>query len=105
MATLQPIATLHDFLLGAHSVAFSPDGKRIVAGSNGIEALKLWDLGTRQEVLTLSGEGQLFEQAAFSPDGRYLFGLNVAGALYLWSAPSWQEIADAESSKRALRQP
>jgi WD40 repeat protein len=106
MATLQPVATLKDFLLGAHSVAFAPDGQRLVAGSNGIEALKLWDIRTRQEVLTLSGEGQLFERTAFSPDGRHLFGINAAGTLYLWSAPSWEEIAAVEAKeKRQARQP
>lgn len=106
MASLQPIATLQDFLLGAHSVAFAPDCKRLVAGSNGIEALKLWDVETRQEVLTLSAEGQLFENTAFSPDGRYVFGINAAGTLYLWSAPSWKEIADAEAKeKREVRKP
>jgi serine/threonine protein kinase/WD40 repeat protein len=100
MTTLQPVATLHDFMLGAHSVAFAPDGKRLVAGSNGLEALKLWDVGTRQEVLTLSAEGQLFEHTAFSPDGRNLFGINAAGTLYLWSAPSWEEIAAAEAKEQ-----
>ena len=35
VATLQPLATLKGFLLGAHSVAFSPDGRRLVAGSSG----------------------------------------------------------------------
>ena len=75
VATLQPVATLKGFLLGAHSVAFSPDGRRLAAGSNGQEAVKLWDVETRQEVLTLSGEGSLFSGLSFSSDGRYLMKL------------------------------
>jgi WD40 repeat protein len=38
VATLQLVATLKGFLLGAHSVAFSPDGRRLAAGGNGQEA-------------------------------------------------------------------
>ena len=36
------------------SVAFSPDGKRIVSGSND-KTLKVWDAATGQEMLTLKG--------------------------------------------------
>jgi WD40 repeat protein len=41
VATLQSVATLKGFMLGAHSVAFSPDSGRLAAGSNGREAVKL----------------------------------------------------------------
>jgi WD40 repeat protein len=37
-------------LLGVHGLAFSHDGYRLVTGSVGKEALKLWDLTTMQEV-------------------------------------------------------
>ena len=36
------------------SVAFSPDGKRIVSGS-GDKTLKVWDAASGQETLTLKG--------------------------------------------------
>jgi len=97
VATLQPVATLKGFVLGAHSVAFSPDGRRLAAGSNGREAVKLWDVETRQEVLTLSGEGSLFRSVNFSPDGRYLLAINDVGLAHLWTAPTWEEIAEEEA--------
>jgi WD40 repeat protein len=97
VATLQPVATLKGFLLGAHSVAFSPDGRRLAAGSNGREAVKLWDVETRQEVLTLSGEGSRFGGLNFSPDGRYLLAINDAGLAHLWTAPTWEEVAAEEA--------
>jgi WD40 repeat protein len=103
MATLQPLETLKGFLLGAHSVAFSPDGTRLAAGSNGQEAVKLWDTETRQEVLTLSGQGSLFELLKFSPDGRYLMAINFHGIIDLWSAPSWAEIKSAEETEASAR--
>jgi WD40 repeat protein len=103
MATWQPVETLKGFLLGAHSVAFSPDGTRLAAGSNGQEAVKLWDTETRQELLTLSGQGSIFEVLRFSPDGRYLMAINLNGVIHLWSAPSWEEIKSAEVAEATAR--
>src|SRR6185369_8082946 len=97
VATLQPVALLKGFQLGAHSVVFSPDGRRLAAGSNGREAVKLWDVGTRQEVLTLSGEGSRFGGLNFSPDGRYLLAINDSGLAHIWIAPTWEEIAAEEA--------
>lgn len=99
LTTLQPLDTVKGFLLGAHSIAFSSDGKRVAAGSNGQEAVKLWDVETRQEVLTLKGEGSIFESLSFSPDGNSVVAINGAGVCHLWCAPSWEEIAAAESEE------
>jgi WD40 repeat protein len=95
-ATLRETATFRDFLLGVHSVAFSPDGKRLAAGSNGQEAIKLWDIESRQELMALEGHGSMFHPTAFSPDGNLLGSSNVNGVLHLWRAPSWAEIAAVE---------
>ena len=100
LATLQPLETLKGFLLGATAVAFSPDGRRLAAGSSGQEAVKLWDTETRQEVLTLSGEGSSFGGLKFSPDGRYLLAINGAGLAHLWSAPTLAEIEAAEAGEK-----
>jgi len=103
VSTLQPVEKLSGFLLGVHSVAYSPDGKRLAAGSDGQEAVKLWDTETRQEVLTLSGEGSVFFVLKFSPDGRYLLAANFDGVIHLWSAPSWEEIKAAEMEDATAR--
>jgi WD40 repeat protein len=55
-----------------HSVAFSPDGKRIASGAgyrNKPGEVKVWDTQTGQEVLDLKGAGG---SVAFSPDGQRL---------------------------------
>jgi WD40 repeat protein len=46
MTTLKPVATFKGFLLGLHSVACSPDCRRLAAGSNRPETVKLWDVVT-----------------------------------------------------------
>jgi len=97
---LREVAAFRGFLLGVHSVAFSPDGRRLAFGSNGREAVKLWDLASRQELLTLEGEGSLFRRTRFSPDGNLLGALNSNGTLHLWRAPSWEEITSALQRNR-----
>jgi WD40 repeat protein len=55
------------------SVAFSPDGKRLIASSRGREAVTLWDLATRQKLLTLSGAGTVWS-VQWSGDGDLIVG-------------------------------
>ena len=50
-------------------MAFSPDGKRIVSGSDD-NTVKVWDARTGQEVLTLKGHTDGVISVAFSPDGK-----------------------------------
>jgi WD40 repeat protein len=87
------IEVLDAHLNAAFGVAFSPDGKRLISSSGGREAVKLWDVRTRQELLTLSGEGTLSE-AQWGNDGNAI----VAGfPLQIWRAPSWEEIRAIEA--------
>ncbi len=97
-STLREVATFRDFLQGVHSVAFSPDGQRLATGSDGKEAIKLWDVESQQQLLTLEGQGSAFFKSAFSPDGNILGSMNQSGILHLWRTPSWGEIDRAEKS-------
>ena len=95
--TYEKIATYRGFLMGVHSVTFSPNGRRLAAGGDGIEAVKIWDVKSHQELLTLPGMGSIHYRIAFSADGNILGSLNRdAGMLHLWRAPSWEEIEKAE---------
>jgi serine/threonine protein kinase/WD40 repeat protein len=98
--------TFARFMLGAHSVAFSSDSKRLAAGSGGYESIRLWDLESKQELLMLDSFGSLCMDTAFSPDGSVLGSWDPYGSLYLWRAPSWEEINAAEAGdKPEERQP
>ncbi|KAK6347504.1 hypothetical protein TWF718_005345 [Orbilia javanica] len=67
-------------VIGDHSdwvkaVAFSPDGKWIVSGSND-QTVRLWDAITGEEVKRLEGHSSSVQAVAFSPDGkRVVFGV------------------------------
>lgn len=93
-------ATLQGFLQGTHSVTFSADGQRLAIGSNGNEAIKLWDVESLQELLTLKGQGSMFNSTTFSPDGNVLASSNSRGIVHLWRAPSFEDIARVETQGR-----
>jgi serine/threonine protein kinase/WD40 repeat protein len=99
----QLIGSLHGHLNAVFGIAFSADGRRLISTSGGREAVKVWDVGTRQELLTLSGTGSLLDAARWSADGDVI----LAGAPWqAWHAPSWGEIAAAEAKeKAAINQP
>jgi eukaryotic-like serine/threonine-protein kinase len=99
LSSFQPTDVFRGHMLGAHGVAFSPDGRRLATSSNGREAIKLWDLPTRRELMRLAGQGSSFGGAAFSPDGKWLAARNGKNELQLWYAPSWEEIEAAERQK------
>jgi WD40 repeat protein len=78
------------------SVAFSPDGQRIVSGG-GDGSIRLWETATGKPI----GEAFLVPQGnvdsvAFSPDGRRIVSGGEDGYVRLWPAPSadsaaWRE--------------
>jgi eukaryotic-like serine/threonine-protein kinase len=93
------IESLHGHLNAVFGIAFSPDGRRLSSTSvGGREAVKLWDIGTRQELLTLAGTGSVLLAARWSADGDVIL---VGRPWQAWRAPSWEEIAAAEAKKKA----
>jgi WD40 repeat protein len=88
------IEDLHGHMNAAFGVAFSPDGRRLISAGGASEAVKLWDVGTGQELLDLSGTGGGLRRAVWSADGDTIL---VGAPWQAWHAPSWQEIAAAEA--------
>jgi WD40 repeat protein len=84
--------------------ALSPDGRRLATvGTVPGDAVKLWDLAARREVLSLQGVGAIFCDPVFSPDGNTLAAVAMTGIANLWRAPSWEEIEAAEKAPVAER--
>jgi WD40 repeat protein len=77
-------ALLHSLGDSMDSVAWSPDGKLIAAGSE-YEYATVWDAATGELVYTLQGHGEVVFATAFSPDGRFLATGSFSGEVKIWS--------------------
>ena len=62
------------------SAAFSPDGKRVVAGG------RIWDAKTGQELLTIKDAGA---GIGFSPDGKRVLSWRRIKTVKIWDAVDW----------------
>jgi WD40 repeat protein len=87
--TLEPKTELLGHPAGTVDLAFTPDGKTL--GTCGAEGtIKLWDLATGEELLSLRGFSAMIPKLVFSPDGRALAALSVipqgATNVLLWHA-------------------
>jgi WD40 repeat protein len=89
-------------LLGSHGVAFSPDGRRLATGSTGRESVRIWDVATQMELVTLETEDSQFEQVEFSTDGNRLAAMTSFGQLHVWTAPNWEQISAEEEHEAAV---
>ena len=70
-----------------HSLAFSPDGKKIASGGWDNVA-KLWDVATQQNIATFERRSSV----AFSPNGRIL-AMAGGNVINLWDVATQQNIA------------
>src|SRR5262249_8665581 len=68
-----------------HSVAFSPDGKRIVSGSFD-NTVKVWDADKGTKTFSLKGHSGPVESVAFSPDGKRIVSGSRDGTVKVWDA-------------------
>jgi hypothetical protein len=84
----------------SNSVAFSPDGRRLVTGSTGKGALMLWDVSTRQEIAQFGTSSTVVVTVQFSPDGNTICAADNGGIAHFWRAPSLERINALEAEQR-----
>ncbi len=75
------LAVFEGFNATVESVAFSPDGKRIV-GTDNTGAIRVWDIGTKKQMLDIEPPPNTIasnKSVGFSPDGKTILCLNAGG--------------------------
>jgi len=66
-----------------HSIALSPDGQTLASGSFD-KTIKLWHLGARRAICTLTGHTESIFSVAFSPDGKTLASSSADKTIKIW---------------------
>jgi WD40 repeat protein len=94
------------------SVAWSPDGKRLAAGSGvpedpGVTSVNVWDAGTGKQLMQPRMGPRNAFVVAFSPDGRFLVGVggagpNRAGDVTLWDSAKGEKVRSLDGHTRAV---
>jgi WD40 repeat protein len=75
------------------SVAFSPDGKYIVAGSSGQgHSIRVWKVATQREISHMIHTYSV-NSVAFSPDGRYVISGSEDLTVRVWEANTGKEVS------------
>jgi WD40 repeat protein/predicted Ser/Thr protein kinase len=95
-----------EFHAHAHPVsalAFSPDSRRLATAGDGGEAIKLWDVDTWHELITLPHRRVRLKELLFSTGGSQLSARTSQGDLLFWRVPSFAEIAQQEDQRARMK--
>ena len=79
----RPLFILFGHQNNINSLAFTPDGSRLVTGSADSTA-KIWDASTGQELFTLAGGMGNINSMAISPDGIHPLTAHSDGKVKIW---------------------
>jgi len=87
----QSSMTISGYKERVKSVAFSPDGKRIISGGLD-QTVKVWDAETGNELMTLRGHKERVQSVAFSPDGKRIVSGSDDKTIKIWDAATGTEL-------------
>ena len=98
--TGQTMAELIGHFSSIAALRFSPDGRRLASlASDKLDAVKIWDVATGREILTLETAGDWNRQIEWSPDGNAILVIGGNGATQVWRVPSVEEIEKTEGTR------
>ncbi len=87
--TGQEICTLPD---AAGPLAYSDDGRQLVAGGAAPQEATVWNLATGRLAFSLRGHAAAITALAFAPDGRRIVSAGQDRAIKLWDGDTGREV-------------
>jgi len=90
------ILTLTGHSAPVTSCAYSPDGRRIVSGS---EEIKVWNESTGAEIHSWAGHSSLVSCCDYSRDGKLIVTGSLDGTLKIWDAETFAEVTTIAAHK------
>jgi len=90
--TTKPLLTIPtaDWVL---SVAFSPDGNRIVSGSYG-KSVRVWGANTDEQLKEMQGHSSAVTSVAFSLDGNLIISGSPDNSVRVWDAKTGEQLRE-----------
>ena len=77
------LKTLNGHSKTVNSVAYSPDGTKIISGSDD-ETIKIWDTNKGDHLQTLRGHADYVNSVAYSPDGTKIISGSLDKTVKIW---------------------
>ena len=100
--TGEEIITLSGYEPKLTTVAFSPDGRRIAAGSDLTQAPPVWNTETGELLFRLNGHQDTVRNVAYSPDGSRILTGSWDGTARLWNAATGEQQAVLRVSEEGV---
>lgn len=83
------------------TVAFSPNGKRLVSGG-GDCSLRFWDLGTQTPAATGTAHAAWVLAVAWSPDAALVASGDHAGAIWVWDPATGKPLGQCKGHRKFI---
>jgi hypothetical protein len=74
------------------SIAVTPDGQRIITGSQD-RTVRVWDAVTGRQLLVLQGHTRPVRSVAVTPDGQQIITGSADGTVKIWEAATPEQVA------------
>ncbi|KAF5357453.1 hypothetical protein D9757_011603 [Collybiopsis confluens] len=91
----QLFGDIKDYLEIVDSVAFSPDGSKIISGSDD-KTVYIWDAVAGQQLAQLDGHSNQVNSVAFSPEGSKIVSGSDDKTVRIWDAVAGQQLAQLD---------
>jgi len=87
---------------GVWGVAYSPDGRQVALTS--ADLIEIWDVATRQSILSLRGHSGFTYAVTYSPDGKYLASGGMDTTVKLWDRATGRLIRSFVGHEGSVRE-